>query len=132
MKTNVCNTYIVNGTWLLYTRIVLTNNYCCDCPEARGLTNIGDRFTNIKKTPCVLNVVAPYLSMKVVTTGRFCRASDISACVVRIFILLHLAVHACIACYTRVLDATRVHTHSTMPRVFLSLQCACHTRATRV
>ena len=67
--------------------VVLTNNYCiapgCSLIPISG-SNL-NRFT--KKTPCILNIVASYLSMKVVTTGRFCRAStsNISACVVFLF-----------------------------------------------
>ena len=58
--------------------------------------------------------------MKVVITGLFCQASDISMCVVFYF-MAFLTVHAFIACYMHVLDATRMHARATIPRVFLCL-----------
>ena len=62
--------------------VVLANNYCT--APGCSLTNISKHFTN-KKTPCILNIVALYFSMKIVTTGWFCRGSDVSVCVVFLF-----------------------------------------------
>ena len=110
--------------------VVLTNKY--STVPGYSLTNISKCYT--KKTPCILNTVAPYLSMKVVTTRMSCRASDISAHVVFYFTAfscthMYCMLHECIGCYTHA-HACYYAMHVCVFAVCMSH--ACHTRVTRV